>query len=613
MKKLVSLVLSTTVMSLGVVANDLPNTGIYPFVPFETQEIISKIKNFAEDKDAVFNIYQINKMGLKNGKTKIQPWTSTYWPLNKGLIADPYKPSFQVFRPLTELSWKKNYNLFLKRKNTVHKNIDQLSDEELALLAPSEKYDLLLGDQSFHLTNRLWDYAYRWGSKKEHGFLSSINMLGGEAYSMAIDMVDSGEYESLEAAMARAIETKGGLIESIAQDLVNQGKYNRIVDALSEATHIAKSDLPQYELVDKNQRMALWEGICHGWATAAGIVPRPTKPVDVKLPDGRNLRFFPDDLKGIAALLWANSLVQDSKYIDPKTGENIGGGVIWEGLRCNLKSPKRDRYGRTYDDRKDPYSRKLEPRCVGIHPAVWHLILTNVVGKQGRSIIVERKVKAPVDNNPLHKYTAKYFNPKTGKYGSLRRSIIPVRRYKDDPFKTSRNPDTYSIVGVELTMTYMRWVRPQRETYDSPAKDTTKDITMMYDLELDKAGNIVGGQWRVVRDGKPFLGRANVFTENNQPDFAWAITKDWKKFFKENTAISKWKDTKSTPPSDWMMAARSAHNFKYFQTNKFGWYKKCQIRNKKTGEFLKVPCEFIVNRPQPLVNVVNKLIELSRK
>ena len=52
------------------------------------------------------------------------------------------------------------------------------------------------------------------------------------------------------------------------------------------------------------------------------------------------------------------------------------------GLRCNLKNPKKDAWGRFYDDQPDPFNKDHSPRCVGVHPAIWHLGLVNLIGKQ---------------------------------------------------------------------------------------------------------------------------------------------------------------------------------------------------------------------------------------
>src|SRR5690606_23687463 len=154
---------------------------IYPFVPFEESEILQTVKSVSEDNHFLHNIYDLHTQGLSQGKTKVQPWMSTYWPLNKGLIADPYVPKLQVFKPGRELSWKHNYKRYLDRRENVHAKINELSEDELAKLAPSEKYDLLLGDLNFDLTNRIWEYAQKWGSDKENSFLASLNIVGGNS------------------------------------------------------------------------------------------------------------------------------------------------------------------------------------------------------------------------------------------------------------------------------------------------------------------------------------------------------------------------------------------------------------------------------------------------
>ena len=98
---------------------------IYPFVPFEVEQIYSATQKFSEDDQFIHNIYDIENRGLNSGKTFIekengekvenQPWMSTFWPLNKGLIADP-NPSANPYNPLNTrraVSWKFNYKKYL--------------------------------------------------------------------------------------------------------------------------------------------------------------------------------------------------------------------------------------------------------------------------------------------------------------------------------------------------------------------------------------------------------------------------------------------------------------------------------------------------------------------
>jgi hypothetical protein len=168
----------------------------------------------------------------------------------------------------------------------------------------------------------------------------------------------------------------------------------------------------------------------------------------------------------------------------------------------------------------------------------------------------------------------------------------------------------------------MDWKRPERRDTDETSFDETKEVPMMYDLELDIDGNIIGGQWRTTETGKNFL---NISANRAQPDFFWTVTKHWRRageqagqtgaYFNEIQNLSEWPDLNVAPPSDWKNAAFAAHGFNYKKTHKLGWNEKCKLIRKKgkgRGPVVEVPCEYNINKPQPLINVVNKLIQLSR-
>lgn len=603
---------------------------VYPFVPFTTEKVMERARYMSEDDNFIRNVFEVHNEGLSSARTSEQPWMSTYWPLNKGLIADPYYESLQILRPAHELSWTRNYRFLTERRTKVHPEIMNLSQKELNKLAPSEKYDILLGDETFDLTNRLRQYMHKWGSEKEYGFLASLDKVSGKSLEFAQELVDKkiqvwdeGEnkvFTSVEEALPYAMHRRGGLTEYFAQQMVDRGEYDNIIDALPAAFEKAVDDQKNYVVKEKNDYMALWEGICHGWATAAGNVPRPKNTVSFDLPNGKKLNFYPEDIKGIASLLWANSDIQNTKfeYTDQNTGEHkVSGGILMEGLRCNQKSPETDEWGRLYDSVPDYYSKKLEPRCVGVHPAIWHMGLVNIIGKQGRSLIVERKVKAAVDNHPMSGYDLQYFNPLTGEYGELADVIVSIQTEEEkrvDQFKNFRNEDTKYLVGVRNTMYYLAWDRPDRKTTDSPEDDEIVAKTMLYDLELDIDGNIIGGQWRTTEVGKKFL---NLGANHDQPDFFWSVTKHFMKtgYFDDFNDITAWEDTTTLPPADWKNKAHTwqAHNNKLYQTHMAGWGEKCEVKHKKTNEIVEVACEFIIDKPKPLTNVVNKLIELSRQ
>tara|TARA_B100001971_G_scaffold215192_1_gene259750 strand:+ start:2534 stop:4450 length:1917 start_codon:yes stop_codon:yes gene_type:complete len=603
---------------------------VYPFVPFSTEKVQARAEYMSEDENYINNVFEAHRLGLSKGRTSEQPWMSTYWPLNKGLIADPYYESLQILRPQHELSWTSNYNKLTDRRTKVHPVIMELSQKELNKLAPSEKYDLLLGDKNFDLTNRLREYMHKWGSEKEYGFLASLDKVSGKSLEFAEKLVNEkiqvwheGEnkvFKTVEEALPYAMSRRGGLTEYFAQQMVDRGEARDVVDAFPAAFDKAVREQRNFVVKEKNDYMALWEGICHGWSTAAGNVPRPKHMVSFDLPNGKKLNFYPEDIKGLVSLLWANSEIQNTKYVytDQNTGkEKVSGGILMEGLRCNQKSPDTDEWGRLYDSVPDYYSKKLEPRCVGVHPAIWHMGLINIIGNQGRSMIVERKVKAAVDNHPMSGYDMDFFNPMTGDYGDLADVIVPVMSDAEkarDQFKNFRNPETKYIVGVRTTMYYLAWKRPDRKETDGPEDDELVDKTMLYDLELDIDGNIIGGQWRTTEVGKKFL---NLGANHDQPDFFWSVTKHFKEtgYFDDKPGLSKWTDTNKLAPSDWLNEAKTwrSHNNKLYQTHLAGWGEKCEVKHKKTKEIVEVACEFIIDKPMPLTNVVNKLIELSRE
>jgi len=515
-----------------------PNQKIYPFRPFEKKYIHKRVSALTENPDYIRNVFEMDEKNLKMRKTTNQPWGGSFWPLNQGMIANNYQDKDYttfVFSGPKHFSWRLNVSSFKSRKEKLYSNIMKLNEEELAKLAPSEKYDLLLGDLNFDLTNRIWNYAEKWGEEKKWGFLSSIDIPDG------------------------------------------------------------------YRIPKANKRMALWEGICHGWAVAAGHAPRPRKTVIAKLPNGKKLPFYPNDIKALVSLLWANSTIQSD--------------VIFEGNRCNRKNPDRDRHGRYIDTEKDRDDAELLPRCADVHPGIFHLSVVNILGIEGRSFVIDKNPEAPIANQPVSGYEMEYFNPKTGKEGNLQGSIIAVNDYgKKDKYKENRHPDTTHILGVTMKLNYVDWEYPKKEETNLSSDDSVNHIKFNYDLELDASGNIIGGQWRVFKKiGDGFFGLGGT---THQPDFFWVVPRNWKKYFRTGGELPEWSLTSGVlAPTEYQTAAHSAHDFVYEESaDFFGVSPKCPVFPESgDGEMLKVDCSFRYPRPQPLLQVVNELLTLSQK
>ncbi len=512
-----------------------PNKTIYPYRPYETNYITERLKALHEGDKFISTVFEMEKKNLNRADTKVQPWGGSFWPLFQGQIGNTYQDKDYntfIFSIRRNLDWRKNVKDYKKRALEVHPKIYDLSEEELAKLAPSEKYDLLLGDTSFDLTNRIWAFAERWGNEKKWGFLSAIEIPDG------------------------------------------------------------------YRIPKSNTLMALWEGICHGWAVAAGHSERPENTVTVTLPNGKKMPIYPNDIKALISLMWANSTIQSN--------------VIFEGNRCNKKNPDRDRYGRYIDVEKDRDDTSLIPRCADVHPGIFHVALVNILGVEGRSFVVDITAEAAIANQPVSGYELFYFNPRTGKEGPLSEAVISREAYgRKDPFSISRNPESTHIVGVEVKLKYVDWEYPKAKPTNSTADDKIKDFSFTYDLELTSEGRVVGGQWRVGRKGGP-----GIFdTKTHQPDFFWVVPRDWKNYFKPLSSLPAWDFSQTTlPPKEFQSAARGAHSFIYEESKRFFLESpKCPVFPLNGGEAMKVDCEFRYPRPQPLINIVEKLLEESRK
>jgi hypothetical protein len=128
---------------------------------------------------------------------------------------------------------------------------------------------------------------------------------------------------------------------------------------------------------------------------------------------------------------------------------------------------------------------------------------------------------------------------------------------------------------------------------------------------MDKDGFIVGGQWRVTKKGR--IG--NLSKSTHQPDFFWVVPRDWKNYFQKNKSLPEWNFSQnSLPPKEYTQAARSAHGFVYEESKRFfSTSPQCPVFPLSGGDPIKVDCEFRYPRPQPLINVVEKLLEESRK
>ncbi|MGZ3693608.1 MAG: hypothetical protein ACXWQO_05420, partial [Bdellovibrionota bacterium] len=361
--------------------------------------------------------------GLMNTAAKVKPWADSYWPTYRGQIAyryaDPGIPKSKIWSD--QYSYAQGYPASAIIGSGDLNRINQLS--------PAEKYDFVMGDSSFSLTQ------FAWAQGRKH------------------------------------TEEEGGV--------------------------------------------ATWQGICHGWAGASHMgVPFIAKPTTVTAPNGTPVTFYPQDIKALQSMLWANGSAP-TRFVSG---------------RCTVSKPAKNAHGRIVD-----------PNCFDTNPATWHMAVVNQLGRNQRSFVFDGTYDAEVWNFPLVSAKYHYFNPQSfAQSDSLSDSQIPIGSFNLDRFHEFRSPDARSIVGIFMDVTYTIEIEPGvSRVFDAP----TKTVRYIYDLELDAANTIIGGEWY----------------SNAHPDFIWTFTKGAQAVAQGEGSIANdaWTNT-SPPPASWLPFAIKA-------------------------------------------------------
>ncbi|MBC76371.1 MAG: hypothetical protein CME64_10185 [Halobacteriovoraceae bacterium] len=351
-------------------------------------ETLDRAENLVDPQYLVKNINAMESLGLMQGRVNTQPWSDWYWPIAVGQLSFRYNDN----NMMSAYSMKSpDENSVWTWVNEWHK---QSMPEDVNLLSPSEKYDLLVGDTNYTLTKK---------------------------------MLQAGSY----------YQQNFGKVES-------------------------------------------WMGLCHGWAPASYMLPRPVKTLPVTLDNGSVLEFLPSDLKALGTLLWANGL-QSTRMV---------------GGRCNSSEPEKD----------EETGRVIDQNCFDTNPGTWHMATVSEIGKKGSPFVMDATFDYEVWNHPVLSYSYKYFNPKTYNYANtFEEGNVNLADFDEDKFKNYRSKDANSVVGIVMEVVYLIETEPQRKSYDSATMDAKSRVQYVYDLELDEKGNIIGGEW---------------YTDKH-PDFIW--------------------------------------------------------------------------------------------
>lgn len=267
-----------------------------------------------------------------------------------------------------------------------------------------------------------------------------------------------------------------------------------------------------------NNEIEPWFGICHGWAPASYMLPRPDQTISFQIENFKGhsfqLNFYPDDLKALGSLLWANARLK----------------TYFLGGRCNVKNPQMDENGRVTD-----------PACFDLNPASWHLASIHQLAKNQSGLVFDANFDYEVWNQPIIRMKWNYFNPQTKEEtNKIDSAIIKKSDFEKDIFKKYRSSAGEKIVGVKMIVTFATENTPHHE-FDL-FEQNVRDVVYIYDLELNARDEIIGGEWY----------------QADHPDFMWTPPKGAHAASHYDATLEGSWDGEKPLPADWKNAAKNS-------------------------------------------------------
>lgn len=222
--------------------------------------------------------------------------------------------------------------------------------------------------------------------------------------------------------------------------------------------------------------VADWWGHCNGWSAAAILTPEPR---DSKTVGGETFD------------------VSDRKALLTETFMEVTGDFL--GTRVDDPS---DRSSAAFND---------------ITPAQFFLMITNVIGSQRRTFVMDRFTGHEVWNQPVVAYAnaaiapADYLGPDPSAPNVFRVNVTTQIFWADDNVNPdivtpAFDPANPASVFKSRTLKYELWL-------DGPVEfDSAGNITSSGDVILTSKG--VGGRWK----------NGNLPAQNSHPDYMWIPT-----------------------------------------------------------------------------------------
>ncbi len=251
-----------------------------------------------------------------------------------------------------------------------------------------------------------------------------------------------------------------------------------------------QSKAVQWEIENHNRASPNWYGHCNGTSVSAARFQNPVnsvyRPRGCAAGTNGCTEFTVADIR---ALLSEMNMNAKAKFIS--------------GNRCRAIQA---------DILKKPIGRanpQIMDDCDDVNPGSFHVGLTNFLGRMKQPIIFDEHQDEEVWNYPIYAYDYSAEGPWTESQAiaALRNSILDANGNSVFPPMDSWifNPRARSFIQINMNISYRN---ATFTTAGAGTKPAPTRLSYQYILELNEAGEIIGGEW---------MGASRT----SHPDFIW--------------------------------------------------------------------------------------------
>ena len=224
-------------------------------------------------------------------------------------------------------------------------------------------------------------YNYKFDELPTQGEAAQIPWAGDywSTYKDSINQKVLGEELSPAAKFGQAFNRTENMEDAVSVDYGVDARPTADIcsaDSDCEAKNGVQTVCAKRAGQEKGYCIETWTGICHAWAPAAIMEKEPENSVTKN-----GVEFTVMDLKGLITLAYDKGL--QSEFV---------------GTRCD------EDLNATGDDaiEFDEYGRPVG--CFDTNPGTLHLILSNLIGIQGKTLVEDRTIDYQVWNQPIRGY-----------------------------------------------------------------------------------------------------------------------------------------------------------------------------------------------------------------